>query len=133
MILEDGMYDVSEILECGVYILLRRSVVVYVGQSRSMVRRIYTHMSHVGQKHWLKSQRGFVFDEIWVKPCSIEELDTLERAMITKYQPLYNTHHKTKPRREQMPLENIVASIMTHRHIAAPSAEPRALIDRRGR
>lgn len=132
MVTDEGFYDVSELLECGVYILLRRGVVVYVGQSKVMLNRVYTHRAKEAP-HWFKSQTKIVFDEVWVKPCSVEELDTLERAMIVKYQPLRNVHHKNTKQRVPMPLANIAQSIMTHRRIASPSAAPRPQIDRRGR
>lgn len=135
MFREPEFFDVSEMLCCGVYVLLRKNVVVYVGQSRKMLKRIYTHDNTIGHRSpvgYKRKTKGISFDEVHVRPCKVEELDALEQILIAKYQPRYNVQHKGTPR-AITDLGSIVTQIMTHRKIASPLAEPRPQIDRRGR
>lgn len=93
----DGFFDVSEILRCGVYALLYRGVVVYVGQSRRMLTRVYTHRNLWGKKRVpevIAKARGINFDEVWVRPCRPDLLDELEKELIQKYRPRHNVHFK---------------------------------------
>lgn len=131
---DEGFYDVSEIMECGVYMLLLKGLVVYVGQSRSMLLRVATHYSARAKRRpntWQKV-KAIPFDEVRVCPCVVDALDDLEQSLIAKHQPRYNTHHRTTPR-VPIALASVVQQIMTHRRIASPSAAPRPQIDRRGR
>jgi excinuclease UvrABC nuclease subunit len=90
----DGFIEVTPILAAGVYALLRDGVVVYIGQSKRMLSRISAHKSNWGRKSvpaWLPaSTRGILFDQVYVLPCRVEDLNTLERAMIDIYKPRYN-------------------------------------------
>lgn len=94
-----GFADVSWILKSGVYALLKNGVVIYIGQSKGMLARIYTHKSMWGQKQrgkvpdWMPT-KGILFDEVWVRPCSLEVIDELEREMIDLYKPKFNTRLK---------------------------------------
>jgi hypothetical protein len=94
----DGFVDVTAILRCGVYALVRDGVVVYVGQGKKMVARVEAHRSNWGRKSlpaWMPaSLRGVLFDEVHVLPCRVEDLDRLERAMIDLYKPKYNVKLK---------------------------------------
>jgi len=94
----EGFVDVSAILRCGVYALVREGVVVYVGQSKKMLARVSAHKSNWGRKSvpaWMPvSLRGVLFDQVFVLPCRVEQLDTIERAMIDLYKPKYNIAHK---------------------------------------
>jgi excinuclease UvrABC nuclease subunit len=96
--LEDFI-DVTAIIRCGVYALLRDGVVVYVGQGKKMVARVEAHRSNWGRKStpsWMPvSLRGVLFDQVFVMPCCVEDLDRLEAMMIAKYRPKYNI--KLKP------------------------------------
>lgn len=91
----EGFVDVSQILKSGVYALLKNGVVIYVGQSKGMLNRIYTHKSMWGQKargkvpDWMPT-KGILFDEVWVRPCSLDVIDELEREMIDIYKPKFN-------------------------------------------
>lgn len=95
----EGFINVSAILRCGVYALVRDGVVVYVGQSKKPLARISAHRSNWGRKAmpaWMPaSLRGVLFDECHVLPCKVEQLDALERALIELYKPKYNIAHKT--------------------------------------
>lgn len=95
--------DVSEILRCGVYALVSKGKVIYVGKSRGMLGRVYTHRNlwiakRKGRKvpDWLTPVRGIMFDEVHVLPCSLDRLDELEAQMIDKYKPKYNEMLKTQ-------------------------------------
>lgn len=97
----EGFAEVSEILKAGVYALVKNGVVIYVGKSRSLYARIYTHRTTAARKAkgktiptWLPA-KGFVFDQVFVKTCRLEELDELERSMINLYKPRYNESLKT--------------------------------------
>lgn len=90
----DGFVDCTSVLNCAVYALVRKGKVVYVGQSRSAHARISTHCrmrrrraAAAGAKN---SISGIAFDEVWVRKCTLGELDRLEAAMIKKHQPKHN-------------------------------------------
>jgi len=89
----EGFVDVSAILRCGIYALVREGAVVYVGQSKKMLSRIEAHRSQWGRASkspsWLPI-KGILFDEIHVLPCRVEDLNRLEAAMIDLYKPRYN-------------------------------------------
>lgn len=96
----EGFINVSAILRCGIYALVRDGAVVYVGQSKKMLARVSAHKSNWGRKAtptWMPaSLRGVLFDEVHVLPCRVEDLDRIERALIDLYKPKYNIQHKTK-------------------------------------
>ena len=105
----DGFHDVSTFLRVGVYALAYRGVVVYVGKSKNMLTRVYTHRSMWSArrgKHKLPHipVKGILFDEVHVQPCSLETIDEIEQAMIRKYKPKYNVKHKG-----EAPVRNIGA------------------------
>lgn len=92
----EGFTDVSAILGCGVYALVKRGTVIYIGKSKSLYGRIYTHRSAAtraskgkGIPTWLPV-KGFVFDQVLVFPCHIDRLDAVEHEMINRYKPRYN-------------------------------------------
>lgn len=90
----EGFDDFSCMLRSGVYALGHKGKVVYIGKSRLMLRRIYQHRYNWGRAKkfghptWLP--KGILFDEIFVRPCTLEQLDQLEYAMINLYKPRYN-------------------------------------------
>jgi excinuclease UvrABC nuclease subunit len=88
----DDWVDASVVLRPGVYALVYRGVVVYVGKSKAPLARIYTHRAQRGksQPAWLPI-KGITFDEIRVFPCRIEDLDKTEARFIARYRPRYNT------------------------------------------
>jgi excinuclease UvrABC nuclease subunit len=91
----EGFIDASAMLQGGVYALVHRGVVVYVGKSKVMLGRVYTHRVAWGKKSksavGLKPQKGILFDAIWVRPCPLTDIDELESAMINLYKPRYNS------------------------------------------
>ena len=94
----EGFINVSAVLRCGVYALVREGAVVYVGQGKRMIARVEAHRSNWGRKSvpaWMPvSLRGVLFDDVYVFPCRVEDLDRVERAMIDLYKPKFNIHLK---------------------------------------
>lgn len=91
-----GFADVSQVLRAGVYALVKNGVVIYIGKSKSMYQRIYTHRTTASRAArgkaiptWLPI-KGFVFDQVFVRPCSVDDLDRLEAEMINLYKPRFN-------------------------------------------
>ena len=95
----EGSFNVTEILRQGVYLLSREGRVVYVGQSKCMLARIYAHRNLARKRvpSWLPI-RGVVFDTVEVIPCHPDRIDALERGLIDLYRPVCNrTHNLTPP------------------------------------
>lgn len=96
----EGFIDVSQVLRSGIYMLCHRGVVIYIGQSKSMLARVYSHKSLWGQKQrrkvpeWMPI-KGILFDEVHICPCPLDKLDELELAMINLYKPKFNIRLKT--------------------------------------
>ena len=125
----DGFHDVSPMLRGGVYMLLHRGVVVYVGKSKVMLGRIYSHRVAWGRKSRQPitgniPPRGILFDQILVQPCHDHKISALEASLIALHRPRYNTQLKSALPPE---LSSLIAKLSP---IAAP---PRTiLINRRG-
>lgn len=125
----EGFIEVTPILRCGVYALLREGVVVYVGQGKKMLARVQAHKSNWGRKStpaWMPaSLRGVLFDQVFVLPCRVEDLDELERTMIDLYKPKLNIKLKapTPITRVEITLNhNGLAIPLNHRPTSAPFA-----------
>ncbi len=67
----------------GVYLIIRDGMVVYVGQSRNLMRRLQTH-------HY-----GFGC-EIKIIMCDDEDRFELETKLIRKYSPMYNNNNSPR-------------------------------------
>lgn len=100
----DGFLDISPILRCGVYALCKRGVIIYVGKSKSMYARIYTHKNFANRgakgkaiPSWLPV-KGIQFDEVHIRPCTLDQLDALEAEMIDRYRPRFNQSLKNNLR-----------------------------------
>ncbi len=94
----DGFIDVSQSLKSGVYALVSQGQVVYVGKSKCMLVRIYSHRNAKSKKGSLPSWfpvKGIAFDEIHIQPCHPDRIDELENQMINRYKPKFNTLLKT--------------------------------------
>lgn len=85
----EGFFEVSAILQSGVYALVYRREVVYVGKSKMMLQRIIAHRSKSGRLR-MGGPRCVTFDGVWVLPAPVDHLDSLERKMINRYKPRYN-------------------------------------------
>ena len=128
----DGFHDITPILRCGVYALIKRGTIVYVGKSKSMYARIYTHKHFANRAakgkeipSWLPV-KGIQFDEVHIRPCTLEALDALEAEMIDRYRPRYNQSLKDN-------LRPHVAFPITIRGVALTLNEspPRPQVERR--
>lgn len=95
-----GFVDASEILHGGVYALVYRREVVYIGKAKRMLNRVYAHLSIWSSKRrgkvpsWLPID-GVYFDEVHIRYCHPDAIDALEREMIELYKPRLNTRLKT--------------------------------------
>ena len=99
--------DISKLLHCGVYCLLQKGVVVYVGKSKNPLGRISSHVYNrncempdgkrigggrrAGSTGPTHNGRGIKFDGIRFYPCMLGQIDVIEGALIKKYLPRYNT------------------------------------------
>lgn len=97
----EGFTDSSEVLRSGVYALVAKGKVIYIGKSKSMIARINTH-----RRKWIDRRKkdpflsminipGLMFDEIHVRPVPIHLLAQVETEMINLYKPKYNVQLKT--------------------------------------
>lgn len=66
--------------EYAVYFLCRQGKVIYVGQARSVMRRISDHLDENCKD----------FDAVWWLPCESRELDRVEREWIHRLKPHAN-------------------------------------------
>ncbi len=96
----DGFEDCSTLLRSGIYVLVKRGVVIYVGKSKSLYSRIYTHkhFANRGAKgkpipSWLPV-KGMQFDEVHIRYVHVDDLDRVEAETINKYKPHYNMNLK---------------------------------------
>lgn len=101
----EGFANVTDILQGGVYALVYKDEVVYVGKAKCMLIRTYTHrnLQRSGKKRLPKSKnadflpiKGVTYDALFVQPCHIDRVDALEAAMIERYKPKLNVLLKTK-------------------------------------
>ena len=113
---DEGFVDVSAIRAAGIYLLLWKGEVVYVGQSRTVYQRVYQHIISRGKLRKVqtlnpkpKLKIGFAFDQVLVRACSISELDGLERKLIAKYKPKHNIQHNPTP---IVPLNELILTLI---------------------
>lgn len=130
----NGFLDVSPLLRAGVYALCKRGVVIYVGKSKSLYARVYTHkhFANRGAKgkavpSWLPV-KGIQFDEVFIRPCRLEDLDALEAQMINLYKPRYNESLKNSLK-VQGPISISVGGIVLQMNV--PPRPQIGLIERR--
>ncbi|TXH42311.1 MAG: GIY-YIG nuclease family protein [Desulfurellales bacterium] len=92
----DGFIEASGFLRSGVYMLLFKGQVVYIGKAKSMLERVYAHRTHAKRQlkgkvpDWLPL-RAIHFDQVLIRPCELAMLDALEQQLIAKHNPQYNT------------------------------------------
>lgn len=67
-------------MTCGIYFLLQRERIVYVGQSRNVPARIHEH----------HTASAMAFDRYWLQQCPARLLSRLEAHYISVFQPRYN-------------------------------------------
>jgi len=122
----EGFVNASALMHCGVYALVYKDEVVYIGQSRQPLQRLATHINYRKRKYpkpmgYRQVKVGINFDRIWFRPCMLRELDDLEIAMIKKYQPRHNQKHA--PPKPSISLEMLVD--MMPANVMPPPTGPR--------
>lgn len=93
----DDFEDMSVMLGPGIYVLARNEHIEYVGKTKRLVTRIYSHANLYSRwrKTGVKPKGPFnltvvKFNKVWIRPCEISDLDRLERETIRALQPRYN-------------------------------------------
>lgn len=95
----EGFVDASAVLAGGVYVLVRKGEVVYVGKAKRMLNRLAAHLSVWAAKRkekipsWM-ANKGIYYDAVLICPCHPDRVDALERQMIELYKPRFNTQLK---------------------------------------
>jgi len=99
--------DISKLLHCGCYALLRKGEVIYVGKSTKPIVRLYTHCKNRGKpmgrtmtggyRGPTLNDKGINFDGAWFWPCMLGQLGIIETFLIRKYVPMYNMVGKPGP------------------------------------
>ena len=111
----EGFIDVTAVVRAGVYALVRDGAVVYVGQGKKMIARVEAHRSNWGRKSvpaWMPvSLRGVLFDQVFVLPCRVEDLDRIEAAMIDLYKPKFNIKLKAPTPITTQPLSIVMGDL----------------------
>lgn len=70
----------------GIYFLFYKNEIIYIGKSINIYKRIYAH-----------KMKGVCFDSFSFLKIEIEQLLTMEREYIKKYNPKNNIHFTGKP------------------------------------
>jgi len=98
---EEQWWDVSVLMRWGVYLLMWRGEIVYVGQSVKLSARVNTHIYSKGKKRTQmlggRQITGPVFDKVMVMFVPKEDLNRVEKELIERYKPRYNERHKNMP------------------------------------
>ncbi len=92
-----GFTNISDSLGMGIYALVERGKVVYIGKAKAMLVRICTHRSNARRKvpTWMPaSAKGIIFDEVHILPSHPDQIDDLEHALINFYKPRHNIQLK---------------------------------------
>ena len=95
----EGFSNASAVLKGGVYVLVHKGEVVYVGKSKRLLNRLAAHMSAWAAKRkekmpWTIAKLGIYYDEVHIRPEHPDRIDALEQAMIELYKPRHNIQHK---------------------------------------
>jgi hypothetical protein len=98
-----GATDVTALLGMGVYALLYRGEVVYIGKSKEMLRRINAHRGlyrsfrRYGKNVLPPNTKAspVLFDAVEIIPCHPDRVDELEQALIKFYHPKHNIVFKS--------------------------------------
>jgi len=89
----DGFSDVSELLGGGVFLLLAKGSVVFVGRANSstMLAKI-AHARGKDRPKWLPTIR---FDQVLIRKVHPDKINDLYFDLIAEYQPKYNAECAT--------------------------------------
>ncbi len=92
----EGFIGIGECLRSGVYALVHKGTIVYIGKSKLMLGRICDHRRLWGKRkpEWVTT-KGILFDDVFIRPCPLDLLDELEFEMINLYKPRFNVQLKS--------------------------------------
>lgn len=88
----EGFTDVSGLIRCGVYLLLQRGRVVFVGKAgKSMLAKIAAHRSLARKSvpDWLPI-KGIPFDQVLIKTVHPDQLESTYLDLVLEFNPHYN-------------------------------------------
>lgn len=127
----EGFVEITEVLRCGVYVLMHHDKVVYIGKAKVMLGRLYQHRVRWGTKSRARVSgvippKGILFDRVFIRPCENHLVDDLEASLIAQHRPRYNT--QLKPTTVPADLSSIVARLVAKAQVP----DPRPRIARRG-
>lgn len=98
------------IKECGIYFLIKRRKVVYIGQSTDFISRLFAHKN-----------QAMDYDRFRFIRCSPDKLDYYERRWIRIFKPAHNTNHKPKDMIVKKPLFKKAKKYMRFRKMTRKS------------
>ena len=82
----------------GIYFLCKEHEVVYVGQAKNISARVGDHRADTSKE----------FDSVYFIVCHIDQLDSIERALIRHLQPVYNLQrHKLNAQNDHLILQSL--------------------------
>lgn len=131
-----GFSDLSLLLRSAVYALYYKGELVYIGQSKQLLIRLYQHKNNYSRTRRDKpvmagsSAKAILFDEIKALPVERGMLDAVERELIDKFKPRYNTQHSGRTKTKE-PLHlaykgvNLTLNDPTRKPAPAPVAKIR--------
>jgi excinuclease UvrABC nuclease subunit len=125
----EGFVSAGATLSAGVYLLVHKGDVVYVGKSNHLLRRWYEHRSAYylsRQKRMQRPQKkAMLFDDIHYQSCGLKELDALERELIAKYRPRYNEKHNATRGSVVIPVDFVLQGVVLNRRPVAQAFQRR--------
>ena len=124
--LPNGVLSFKALMHCGVYALVRKGEIVYVGKTKKLWIRLYAHCNGRAKLPpmpvgYTTQKKGIQFDDIWVWPCMWGQLDSLEVCLIQKYDPKYNVKDKLRP---IMPIPNEIRQLLSQVVVISPELPP---------
>jgi|SRR5271154_451708 len=120
-----GFNRLGSIFSSGVYALVYRGTVVYVGKSKEPLSRIYSHKNawkryRKGLRPSLNSNaKAIHFDDVWLLNCAVDDMDRIEKELIGTYAPKYNVHHNRG--KETFDIKALVATLVPTKTGAHPT------------
>jgi hypothetical protein len=85
----NGFVDVSGLLSGGVYLLVHRGAVVYVGRaSGAMLPKLAALRGDMPK--WFPRIK---FDQVLIRPCHPDQISRLAAALIAEHRPKHNIDH----------------------------------------
>lgn len=102
-----GFDDLSILLRPAVYALYYKGELVYIGQSKQLLTRLYQHKNNYLRSRRDKpvqphtSAKAIHFDAVKAIPVERGLLDRVERELIDKFKPRYNVQHSGRTKTKE--------------------------------